>query len=92
MTNLTSYEVLALTNIVNGCNDNDINTSTAEDYSCCYCEADIRSISKACNITENQAKGVLSSLVKKSLVFQQDEDFGFMINLTHKGYEVFTSL
>jgi hypothetical protein len=83
---LTSYEATALDNVREWCSDVNHETATAADYENCYCGADIYTISKACNITENQAKGVLSSLVKKGLVVQHDEDYNFMINLTEKGF------
>lgn len=92
MTNLTAYEVTALKNIIDNCNDEDPETSTAHDYSQCFCEADTLTIAKACGISENQAKGVLGSLIKKGLAYQHDEDYGFMINVTVEGYEAYKSL
>lgn len=83
----TNYEAIALQAIVNGCYDVDPETATADDYDSCYCATEVEDIAKACGITVNQAKGVLGSLIKKNLVYQHDEDHGFMINLKPAGYE-----
>jgi DNA-binding MarR family transcriptional regulator len=89
MSNVTTYEMAAIKEIVKGCYDHSPEVSTAQDYACCYCATEVEDIAKACNITVNQAKGVLGSLIKKGLADQHGEEFDFMINLTVKGYDVF---
>jgi hypothetical protein len=85
-TNLTILEKTALELIIGGCldfPDRDLLLKEMESGSEIYCFADVRMISKACKITENAAKGVLGSLVKKKLAFIVD-DYEY-INPTPKG-------